>query len=92
MIVKESDLENIPQPFLNRFEKYRLSHEIVLEAVFSNLPPALAQLLRAVVRKVKVLNEIMGFGTNIILKISLSLSLGRGVDGHVTLDHSCMGM
>ena len=52
VVVKESDLANVPQPFLNRFEKYRLSHEIVLEATLTSLPPALAQLLRAVVKKV----------------------------------------
>lgn len=54
VVVKESDLDNmnIPQPFLNRFEKYRLSHEIVLEATLSSFPPALSQLLRAVLKKV----------------------------------------
>lgn len=54
VVVKESDLDQklIPQPFLNRFEKYRLSHEIVLEATLSSFPPGLSQLLRAVLKKV----------------------------------------
>lgn len=53
VVVKESDLANVPQPFLNRFEKYRLSHNIVLDASLNSLPPALAELLRAVMKKVK---------------------------------------
>ncbi len=52
VVVKESDLDNVPQPFLNRFEKYRLSHEIVLEASLTSLPAPLSSLLRAVVKKV----------------------------------------
>ena len=58
VVVKESDLaaQVIPQPFLNRFEKYHLSHEIVLQATLSCLPPAMAQLLRAVLKKVSQRN------------------------------------
>jgi len=54
VVVRESDLSTVPQPFLNRFEKYRLSHNIVLEATLSSMPPALAEMLRAVMRKVCV--------------------------------------
>ena len=55
VVVKESDLDSmsIPQPFLNRFEKYRLSHEIVLEATLASFPPALSQMLKAVLNKVR---------------------------------------
>lgn len=54
VVVRESELDSVPQPFLNRFEKYRLSHDIVLEATLSSMPPALAELLRAVMRKVSL--------------------------------------
>ena len=56
VVVKLSDLErkNIPAPFLNRFEKYLLSHELILEAALGNLPPALSIVLRTVLLKVHV--------------------------------------
>lgn len=52
VIVKQSELEYIPPPFLNRFEKYLLSHELVLEATLSNLPDALTVVLRTASEKV----------------------------------------
>ena len=52
VVVKQSEVESIPPPFLNRFEKYFLSHELVLEATLSNVPPALAAVLRAALEKV----------------------------------------
>lgn len=62
VVVKESELKNVPQPFLNRFEKYKLSHSIVLEATLKSMPPALAEVLRAVMKKVKggCLGDIYG--------------------------------
>ena len=56
VVVKLSDLKqkNIPAPFLNRFEKYLLSHELILEAALGNLPPALSVVLKTVLFKVQV--------------------------------------
>ncbi len=52
VVVKQSEVENIPPPFLNRFEKYYLSHELVLEATLCNVPPAMAAVLKAAMEKV----------------------------------------
>ena len=73
MVVKASDLNSqiIPQPFLNRFEKYCLSHEIVLQATLSSLPPAMAQLLRAVLNKV---SEHFVFLVSFLDEISILLN------------------
>ncbi len=52
VVVKQSEVDSIPPPFLNRFEKYYLSHELVLEATLCNVPPALAAVLKAAMEKV----------------------------------------
>jgi len=52
VMVKESELKDIPPPFLNRFEKYLLSHEQVLEAALNHLPPCLTLVLRTALDKV----------------------------------------
>ena len=52
VIVRESELSDIPPSFLSRFEKYLLSHEQVLEAAFNRLPPCLTLTLRTAVDKV----------------------------------------
>ena len=54
VVVKKSELENIPPPFLNRFEKYYLSHEQVLGAAFSQLPPCLTKVLQTAQKKVSL--------------------------------------
>ena len=52
LIVKESEVEGIPPPFLNRFEKYFLSHDQVLESALAHLSPCLAITLRTALEKV----------------------------------------
>ena len=47
VVVKSSEVDSIPPPFLNRFEKYSLTHKILLQAVQSNLP----DYLRAVMQR-----------------------------------------
>ena len=47
VVVKSSEVDSIPPPFLNRFEKYILTHKLLLEAVQSNLP----DYLRAVMQR-----------------------------------------
>lgn len=53
VIVKEEDLTETPTPFLNRFEKYYLSHKNLLKSVSHNLlPPFLHDLLTSIRTKV----------------------------------------
>lgn len=51
VVVKKSELDSIPSPFLNRFEKYYLSHEQILAAAFNQLPPCLTKVLQAAQKK-----------------------------------------
>ena len=48
VVIKQSEIDNTPAPFLDRFEKYFVSHEILLNTVVSSLP----QYLRAVIEDV----------------------------------------
>ena len=52
VVVRESELNQTPAPFLNRFEKYRLTHEEVLLTVSQHLPPCLCILLDTAYTKV----------------------------------------
>ena len=52
VIVTEEDLSGIPAPFLNRFEKYYLSHENLLKSVLEFLPPCFQDLITGVRNKV----------------------------------------
>ncbi len=52
VVVKHSELKNIPPPFLNRFEKYHLSHERILEAALGQLPPCLVRVISTAQEKV----------------------------------------
>ena len=52
VVVKKSELDFIPPPFLNRFEKYTLSHRSVLETVLEELPPYMKTLLKIIYDKV----------------------------------------
>ena len=52
IVIKLSDLLTTPGPFLNRFEKYSLSHKDFLEARLTDFPPNLKSILSAVKDKV----------------------------------------
>ena len=52
LVVRESDIDKTPAPFLNRFEKYRMSHKELLLTVQQNVPPCLHILLKMVFVKV----------------------------------------
>ena len=54
VIIKESEVQNTPAPFLNRFEKYYLTHQSLLETVLNEMPPCLRILLKAAHSKVSV--------------------------------------
>ena len=62
--VRASELPHIPAPFLNRFEKYRLSQVDLLRAGLSSMSnrqdEGLARLLDAAVKKVRELVQLMG--------------------------------
>ena len=52
VVVRESDIDKTPAPFLNRFEKYRLTHQELRLTVWQSLPPCLCILLDMVYMKV----------------------------------------
>ena len=52
VVVKESEIKNTPAPFLNRFEKYFISHTNLLNLVFDKLPPCLKVIANVAYRKV----------------------------------------
>ena len=53
VVVKKSEVENTPAPFLNRFEKYLISHGSLLEMVLHKLPPCMGIMMRAAKDKVR---------------------------------------
>lgn len=52
VVVREEDLSTTPLPFLNRFEKYRLSHEVIYDRVLDTFPANGRCLIEAVFCKV----------------------------------------
>ena len=54
VVVKRSEIDAIPHPFLNRFEKYSLTHKILLDAVLSYQPAYLRSVLLRAKDKVHV--------------------------------------
>ena len=52
VVIKESEIKNTPAPFLNRFEKYFISHENLLNLVLDALPPCLRVIAKITYNKV----------------------------------------
>ena len=52
VIIKESEVKGTPAPFLNRFEKYRVSHEDFLRARLDSFPPCMGVAVTAALEKV----------------------------------------
>ena len=52
VILKKSEVMSTPAPFLNRFEKYQLSHKTLLDIAFSHLPPRMEIVIRTAYWKV----------------------------------------
>lgn len=52
VVVKEEDLSTTPLPFLNRFEKYRISHDVIYDLVLNTTPACAQRLVEAVLNKV----------------------------------------
>lgn len=54
VIVKKSEVKDTPAPFLNRFEKYLISHQALLEMAFELMPLNMGSVFRAVMEKVNI--------------------------------------
>ena len=52
VVVKKSEIEGTPAPFLNRFEKYLISYSSLLETALCNLSPGMASIVKAAMTKV----------------------------------------
>lgn len=52
MLLKESELIATPAPFLNRFEKYRITYDGLIRECMDNLPPFMRIVLETAVDKV----------------------------------------
>ena len=46
MIISSSELPKVEKPFLNRFEKYALSHDVLFREVLSSRPKSIESLLK----------------------------------------------
>ena len=55
VVVKKSEVKNTPAPFLNRFEKYCITHRSLLEEALSTLPPCIRIIVEAAMEKVHCL-------------------------------------
>ena len=53
VVIKQSDVKHTPAPFLNRFEKYYLTHASILETVLESLPMCIRTMMVAAQRKVQ---------------------------------------
>ena len=54
VVVKKSEVKDTPAPFLNRFEKYCISHSTLLETALAALPPCLKIMIEAAKAKVHI--------------------------------------
>ena len=52
VVIKDSDLPHTPATFLSQFEKYSLSHQLLLSDLLNNFPPILRELVYAAKDKV----------------------------------------
>ena len=59
VVVKKSEVKNTPAPFLNRFEKYCITHHSLLKEALSHAPPCIRIIIEAAMEKVCVLHLII---------------------------------
>ena len=52
VVVQQSEIEDTPAPFLNRFEKYYISHETLLQTAMIHLPPCVRIIVQTAKKKV----------------------------------------
>ena len=67
VVIKESEVKNTPAPFLNRFEKYLLSHNNLLNVVLNALPPCLKVIANVVYDKVRINNVLRTYFKLLVL-------------------------
>ena len=53
IVVQQSEIEDTPAPFLNRFEKYYISHETLLQTAMNHLQPCVRVILQTAKEKVR---------------------------------------
>ena len=58
IVLKQSKLADTPSPFLNRFEKYKFSHEILFKSILQNYPVGIRRAITGAFDK--VLNNLWG--------------------------------
>ena len=52
VVVKKSEIKDTPAPFLNRFEKYLITHSNFLDTAFSLMDPCIVEIIKAAKDKV----------------------------------------
>ena len=52
VVVKQTEINTTPAPFLNRFEKYCISHETLLNTALNHLKPCVRIMLQTALKKV----------------------------------------
>ena len=87
VIIKESEVENTPAPFLNRFEKYCITHHTLLEEALSHLPPCIRIIVKAAMEKVYTYAASM---KTIIFLITIILIPHFAVLGNNFLNFKCI--
>ena len=63
VVVKKSELNKTPQPFLNRFEKFLFSYSTIYSSVCETQPPNIQIIIHTVFEKVMYLLKINNNGT-----------------------------
>ena len=54
VVMKKSEVKDTPAPFLNRFEKYLISHRSLLDTAFSHMPTCMAIVIKTAMAKVGI--------------------------------------
>ena len=67
VVIKKSELPHTPAPFLNRFEKYSLSHHSLWQDVCNSYPERMKTILDTAQKKVRL------FATNNLMPIALKI-------------------
>ena len=60
VVVKQSEVKLTPAPFLNRFEKYYISHAMLLSIAMDQLPPYLRVIMEKIHGKVNEFVQLVG--------------------------------
>jgi len=60
VVVKKSEVQDTPAPFLNRFEKYCITHRSLLKMALDTIPPCIKIIVETAMEKVIKMIEIHG--------------------------------